>query len=223
MAWTGPISTPPDGNTPTPVNVGTTDQVKNGGLGLDALSVFGTGYVEKLKINETGDTGAWELYTNGDTYTSGTLRTDGILQANNGISVDGNTVIDDGAGWHRTYGKTGWINQTYGGGWYMTDTTWLRSYANKSIYTSGTMRADTDMRSAKYCDVNGANCKTTSQMGGSCGAPYISKGTCQVGTNSYVNYFQACEFRICNSCGCSSTYTGDNRMVFPYNNFGGWN
>jgi hypothetical protein len=78
MAWTGPTSTPPDGNTPAPVNVGTTDQVKNGGLGINALSVFGTGYVEKLKINETGDTGAWELYTDGDTYTSGTLRTDGI-------------------------------------------------------------------------------------------------------------------------------------------------
>ena len=28
------------------------------------------------------------------------------------------------------------------------------------------MRADTDMRSAQYCDVNGANCKTTAQMGG---------------------------------------------------------
>jgi len=100
MAWTGPTSTPPDGNTPTPINIGTTDQVKNGGLGINALSVFGTGYLGKIKVNTTGDTGSWELYTNGDTYTSGTLR------------------------------------------------------------------ADTDMRSAKYCDINGANCKTTSQMGG---------------------------------------------------------
>ena len=59
MAWTGPTSAPPDGNTPTPVNVGATDQVKNGGLGLDALSVFGSGYISGvLGIGDTTpDTG----------------------------------------------------------------------------------------------------------------------------------------------------------------------
>lgn len=30
---------------------------------------------------------------------------------------------------------------SYGGGWTMTDTTWIRAYANKSIYTPGTMKA----------------------------------------------------------------------------------
>ena len=33
--------------------------------------------------------------------------------------------------------------QTYGGGWYMSDTTWIRSYNNKSIYqNTGTLRTD---------------------------------------------------------------------------------
>ncbi|MBT3730221.1 tail fiber domain-containing protein [bacterium] len=45
-AWTGPTQTPPAGNTSAPVHVGTTDQVKNGGLSLDALSVFGNGYFQ---------------------------------------------------------------------------------------------------------------------------------------------------------------------------------
>ena len=41
LAWTGPTSAPPNGNVAAPINVGTTDQIKNGGLGLDALAVFG--------------------------------------------------------------------------------------------------------------------------------------------------------------------------------------
>lgn len=40
-AWSGPTSSAPSGNTPAPVNVGNTDQVKDGGLSLDALAVFG--------------------------------------------------------------------------------------------------------------------------------------------------------------------------------------
>jgi len=45
-AWTGPIQAPPGGNTPTPVHIGTTNQVKDGGLGLNAISVFGNGYFQ---------------------------------------------------------------------------------------------------------------------------------------------------------------------------------
>jgi len=45
-AWTGPTQAPTGGNTSTPVHVGTTDQVKNGGLSVDALSVFGSQYLQ---------------------------------------------------------------------------------------------------------------------------------------------------------------------------------
>ncbi len=41
FAWTGPTSAPPNGNVSAPVNVGTTDQIKNAGLALNALAVFG--------------------------------------------------------------------------------------------------------------------------------------------------------------------------------------
>lgn len=40
--------------------------------------------------------------------------------------------------WVRTTGQTGWYSQTYAGGWYMTDTTWVRTYNNKAIYTGNT-------------------------------------------------------------------------------------
>jgi len=64
------------------------------------------------------------------------------VNVNGALLVGGNTAIDAGAGWMRSYGDSGWYSQTYGGGWYMTDTTWVRAYNSKSVYTPGTMQAD---------------------------------------------------------------------------------
>lgn len=36
--------------------------------------------------------------------------------------------------WFRSEGSTGWINETYGGGWYMSDGNFIRSYGEKSVY-----------------------------------------------------------------------------------------
>ncbi len=43
--------------------------------------------------------------------------------------------------WFRSYGSTGWYNGTYGGGWNMTDTSWIRAYGNKGIVVPGGMVA----------------------------------------------------------------------------------
>lgn len=55
------------------------------------------------------------------------------------LAVVGDTNVKElhADGWLRTYGDRGWYSQTYGGGWYMTDTTWLRAYGGKNIYTPG--------------------------------------------------------------------------------------
>jgi hypothetical protein len=46
-------------------------------------------------------------------------------------------------GYLRTTGSSGWINETQGGGWYMSDTSWIRTYGSKSIYqNTGTFRTD---------------------------------------------------------------------------------
>ena len=44
--------------------------------------------------------------------------------------------------WFGTYGSQGWYTETQGGGWHMTDSTWLRAVNNKSIYTAGTFYTD---------------------------------------------------------------------------------
>ena len=38
--------------------------------------------------------------------------------------------------WFRSNGATGWYNSTYGGGWFMQDTTYVRSYQNKAVVAS---------------------------------------------------------------------------------------
>lgn len=44
----------------------------------------------------------------------------------------------------------GWYHQVHGGGWYMSDATWIRAYGSKSVWTPAEMQADTAMRSAAY-------------------------------------------------------------------------
>lgn len=45
--------------------------------------------------------------------------------------------------WFRSTGSTGWCSQTYGGGWYMADSTWIRTYGSKSVYqNTGQIRTD---------------------------------------------------------------------------------
>jgi len=57
------------------------------------------------------------------------------LQAQGDIYANG--------GWLRVSGTKGLYFQSYGGGFYMTDATWIRTYNNKSFYhNSGIMRTD---------------------------------------------------------------------------------
>jgi len=55
-AWVGPTSTPPNNNIDAPINVGETSQIKDGGLGVDTLAVFGNSSVSGyFKLGTTSD------------------------------------------------------------------------------------------------------------------------------------------------------------------------
>jgi hypothetical protein len=45
LAWAGPSMAPPNGNVDAPINVGIVDQIKNAGLGLNSLAVFGNAFI----------------------------------------------------------------------------------------------------------------------------------------------------------------------------------
>ena len=147
-AWSEPGSAPPGGNVSAPLNTSGTTQTKTGKLLFTWFEDQNqTGYY----VDPGGNSIFSRIYTTALDLSASFA---GPISANGGISVDGNVVIDDGAGWHRTYGQTGWYNGTYGGGWFMQDTTWVRSYQNKSVYTGGQMRAD-----AGFCI--GGSCLTS--------------------------------------------------------------
>lgn len=45
--------------------------------------------------------------------------------------------------WFRSIGDTGWYSESYNGGWYMTDSTWIRTFGSKSVYqNTGQIRTD---------------------------------------------------------------------------------
>lgn len=74
--------------------------------------------------------------------TSGTKR--GFVFLNNRsvkCHINGNGDLYLNGGWLRTYGSRGWYSQTYGGGWFMQDTTYVRVHSNKVIYTGGSILA----------------------------------------------------------------------------------
>ena len=49
--------------------------------------------------------------------------------------------------WIRTVGSAGWYSETYGGGWCMTDSTWIRIHGGKSLYAaSGIIRTDGELQ-----------------------------------------------------------------------------
>ena len=54
----------------------------------------------------------------------------------NAYSLSTNSFICNS--WIRTVGDTGWYNETYGGGFFMFDDTWVRVYNNKKLYVSNT-------------------------------------------------------------------------------------
>ncbi len=52
--------------------------------------------------------------------------------------IEGDTAA---GGWFRSTGDNGWYNEKWQGGWYMDDADWVRSYADKNIYTGGQIHA----------------------------------------------------------------------------------
>ncbi|EBW6364048.1 Shufflon protein B [Salmonella enterica subsp. enterica serovar Oranienburg] len=90
----------------------------------------------------------------------------------NGPVTAGSDIRSTG-GWIISRHGRGWMDETHGGGFYMTDNEWIRSLNNKSIYTGGqlkggSVRSDSDLSAGgilkldqvnvagRWCPQNGA-------------------------------------------------------------------
>lgn len=98
-------------------------------------------YIASSEIRARDGNGL-KLYN--DSGNSGLLVTDnGRVEASNGFKVTGD--------WFRVNGSSGIYWDSYGGGWNMQDSTYVRCYGNKIIYT------DNDIRGNRFVDNQNTN------------------------------------------------------------------
>ena len=97
------------------------------------LHVGNGGVNHGLYSNSVGN---WIIASNGvNTFLSvGNVAIGGEFTPAYKLHVQGDIYAD---GWLRTSGARGWYSQTYGGGWYMTDSTYIRNYNSKRLRIDG--------------------------------------------------------------------------------------
>jgi hypothetical protein len=80
--------------------------------------------------------GNMHLRASSPIYLSGpSVRFESTAGASFGYFDTGGLYLSQGA--YRVYGSNPYYFQDYGGGWYMQDTTWIRTYGGKNIYAGG--------------------------------------------------------------------------------------
>ena len=89
----------------------------NGGANVNIASWFGLGFYSTYA----------QKYTGTMNLRSGEWRTIGKMRADEGFHVKGDV---------------GLVFSDRGGGWFMSDSTWIRAYGDKNIFTPGRMKAD---------------------------------------------------------------------------------
>jgi hypothetical protein len=112
--WSGPTATPPGNNASAPLNTSSTGQSKSGGL------ILNTSGAANGLIVQSGAVGI------GTTNPGYTLDVNGSARATDSYADS----------WFRVNGGGGIYWQQFGGGWYMQDGTWIRSYNSKPVYMS---------------------------------------------------------------------------------------
>lgn len=112
--------------------------------------VSSNGTVYGGNLTSGGDVGAsGAVNAGGNVNTSSNVNANGTVTAGGAVNAGGAVTAGEvrsasevtAQNWLRTNGNSGGYSNAWGGGWYMQDATWVRSYADKSVYTGGTMMA----------------------------------------------------------------------------------
>ena len=116
----------------------------NGYLGYDvpkctALHFPRDGSAEMyISSQETKSTNYGAVYRIWSSRNSNKSDVDWVCKGLSAHARIGTTADIYSAGWIRAGGTNGFYCESYGGGWHMTDSTWIRAYNNKQIYTAST-------------------------------------------------------------------------------------
>lgn len=123
------------------------------------MDTAGRGWVFRRSTNPGGDfsgTNVASITNTGIATFSDSVRTPIFYDSNdtgyyvnpNGASQMSSVYAND---WFRPQGQSGLYFQDYGGGWHMTDTTWIRAYNGKAVYVSNEIAATGNI-TAYYSD-----------------------------------------------------------------------
>lgn len=85
---------------------------------------------------------------------AGTLSVAGAASVTGVLTATAQATLSGGStagGWYRSTGQFGWYSQDYGGGIYMIDTTWIRTYGSKALYVANEIAATGNI-TAYYSD-----------------------------------------------------------------------
>ncbi|MDQ7484402.1 shufflon system plasmid conjugative transfer pilus tip adhesin PilV [Salmonella enterica subsp. enterica serovar Agona] len=92
-------------------------------------------------LNNTGTVNAKTGKFTGDVAAGGKVDAGGNMTAGGGVTANGDIRSNNGS--LVTRGNNGWRNETFQGGFYMSDYDWVRAIGNKGIYTGGQVRGGT--------------------------------------------------------------------------------
>ena len=111
-AWTGPSATAPAGNVSAPINVGSSDQVKNASLGINGLAVFGntllSGSSRYLNWDTTAGSGGYgirdnagtlEFKNSGGSWASLQSTVSGLVGGGTAWTTSGNNIYNANSGY----------------------------------------------------------------------------------------------------------------------------
>lgn len=114
--------------------------------------------------------------------------------------------------WLYVSGNSGVYFSSYGGGWHMTDSTWLRAYGDKNIYTGGTIKSGNALET-RYINSIGGNLDINSR-----GNTLFINVNADSGANLNMNRAwsgsQGSEISIYNSKGKGWGYIGNSNNTF---------
>lgn len=105
----------------------------NGVNSIHATGSLSAGDIDVGAIRAKGNISGVNIASQGSVTAGGDVSSAGAVTANADVRTN--------AGWLITQGNQGWRNATHNGGWYMSDSTWVRSYLDKNIYTGGQVLA----------------------------------------------------------------------------------
>lgn len=190
-------------------------------------------------ISAVGNLQAHDITAQGNMGVAGTLNVGGAAQVAS-LSTSGNgNIVAGGTGTVQGYnvtasnqlraggsgttggvvttGDTGWYNETYGGGWFMNDTTWIRSRNNKSIYTGGSAQIDQNVTVGGDAVVgNAVNLRGTTAAGA---VTTVTQGTACAGSDvgtlrrSTAGIAVQCVNSVWRNLGVDSTTTASSGTV----------